>query len=155
MKSHLHPSILRRRRAAGVSIITAIFLLVVLAGLGVAMLTISTAQQTGSALDVQGERAYQAARAGIEWALYRGLPPNSDACPAGSFRLPPDSTLSTFTVTVTCTQATTALASGGVLTRHHLQATACNQPNTAVNPPACGNPGPNSDYVERSLQADF
>jgi MSHA biogenesis protein MshP len=54
----------------GFSIVSAIFLLVVLAVLGAAMTTFSTAQHQSAALDVLGSRAYQAARAGIEWAAY-------------------------------------------------------------------------------------
>jgi Tfp pilus assembly protein PilX len=58
---------------SGFLLVTAIFLLVVLAALGAFILTISGTQQTSSALDVQGSRAYQAARAGIEWASYQLL----------------------------------------------------------------------------------
>ena len=61
------------RRSAGIGLVTAIFLLVVLAGLAVAMVGISGAQHSASALDVQGARAYQAARAGIEWGLFQSL----------------------------------------------------------------------------------
>ena len=58
-------------RIDGFAIVSAIFILVVLAALGAFILNISTSQHIGSALDVQGIRAYQAARAGIEWGLYR------------------------------------------------------------------------------------
>ncbi|HEY6280567.1 MAG TPA: hypothetical protein VIW72_02070 [Burkholderiales bacterium] len=58
---------------SGFLLVTAIFLLVILAALGAFILTISGTQQTGSALDVQGSRAYQAARAGIEWGSYQVL----------------------------------------------------------------------------------
>ncbi len=54
----------------GFSLVTAIFLLVVLSGLGAMMVTFFTAQQQSSALDVLGSHAYQAARAGVEWAAY-------------------------------------------------------------------------------------
>ena len=54
----------------GFSLITAIFLLVVLGGLGTMMVTFFVAQQQSSTLDVMGSRAYQASRAGIEWAAY-------------------------------------------------------------------------------------
>ena len=66
------------RAAKGFAIVTAIFLLVILAALGVGMLVFSKAQQTTSAYDVQGSRAYQAARAGIEWALYQRLNPTAN-----------------------------------------------------------------------------
>ena len=62
----------------GFSLVSAIFLLVVLAGLGVAMVSISTTQNQGLAMDVMGSRAYQAASAGIEWAAY-----TIEAGPAG------------------------------------------------------------------------
>jgi MSHA biogenesis protein MshP len=52
----------------GFSLVTAIFLLVVLSALGAMMVTFFTAQQQSSAVDVLGSRAYQAARAGVEWA---------------------------------------------------------------------------------------
>lgn len=52
----------------GFSLVSAIFLLVVLAALGAAMVTFSTAQNQTLAMDVLGARAYQAANAGIEWA---------------------------------------------------------------------------------------
>lgn len=54
----------------GFSLISAIFLLVVLAGLGAAMVSFSTAQNQSQAMDVLGSRAYQAANAGIEWAAF-------------------------------------------------------------------------------------
>jgi len=66
----------------GFSIVSAIFLLVVLAFLGVAMTTLSTTQNQGAAMDVMGSRAYQAARAGIEWAAYNvSISPASSATP--------------------------------------------------------------------------
>jgi len=59
-----------KKMQRGFSLITAIFLLVVLSALGVMMVTFFAAQQQSSALDVMGSRAYQASRAGIEWAAY-------------------------------------------------------------------------------------
>ncbi|MBI5658361.1 MAG: agglutinin biogenesis protein MshP [Nitrosomonadales bacterium] len=60
-----------RTMQRGFSLVTAIFLVVVLSGLGAAMMTFFTAQQQGSALDVLGARAYRAARAGIEWGAFQ------------------------------------------------------------------------------------
>lgn len=54
----------------GFSLVSAIFLLVVLSALGAMMATFFVAQQQSSALDVMGSRGYQAARAGIEWGAY-------------------------------------------------------------------------------------
>jgi MSHA biogenesis protein MshP len=149
-----------RRTAAGIGIVTAIFLLVVIAGLGVAVVSLVTTQQAASAQDQLGARAYQAARAGIEWALYVGLqtggspavPATTLGCPrnqAGgeTFAMPPLTTLSSFTVTITCGAATTV---GG--TQHFwIRSTACNEPNggcpNAINPSA--------DYVQRVVEVQL
>jgi len=53
----------------GFAAIAAIFLVVVLAALGAFMLTFSNTQQLTSAQDIQGSRAYWAARAGLEWGI--------------------------------------------------------------------------------------
>ena len=99
----------------GFSLVTAIFLLVVLGGLGAMMVTFFTAQQQSSALDVLGSRAYQAARTGVEWAAYNvaAQPENSLAAWAGCATgpVPPFSAgtlggnLSPFAVAVTCNAA--------------------------------------------------
>ena len=154
----------------GFTIISAIFILVVLAALGAFIVNISTSQQVGSALDVQGVRAYHAARAGLEWGLYQvqssanynfsyGNPataagaadPNLRACPTSpaSFTLTAP-TFTGFTVTVTCAAA--ADASSGP-TVYSVTATACNQPTVGG---ACPNATPtNSLYVERRLAVSF
>lgn len=69
------PSSLRlpSSRQRGVSIITAIFLLLLLAGLAALMANVISTAHTTSAEDVLGARAYQAARAGVEWGLYKVL----------------------------------------------------------------------------------
>lgn len=101
---------LRLRQARGFSIVSAIFLLVVLSLLGSLMLTFSTVQHVTGAQDVQGSRAYQAARAGIEWGVYQllqtGTQPNP-GCNANAQFVPGTATalagtLSGFTVIVTC-----------------------------------------------------
>jgi MSHA biogenesis protein MshP len=89
------------QRQAGVGLVTAIFLLVVLAGLAVAMVSVYTAQQASSNLDLQGARAYQAARAGLEWGLHRQM--RSASCAARTqVGMPAGTTLSGFTVIVRC-----------------------------------------------------
>jgi MSHA biogenesis protein MshP len=143
-------------RQAGFALVSAIFLLVILAGLGVAMVRLSTMQHQDSALDVQGVRAYQAARAGIEWGIFqRAANPTicSDAGVTTSFT-PVGSTFTGFVVTVTCT---TNNALGGVSTQSVvIDSTACNIPTaggacprdrTASPPPA------SADFVQRTVQA--
>ena len=100
-----------KRRAAGASLVTAIFLLVVIAGLGAAMLNLATGQHASSAMDVRGARAYQAARAGIEWGVFQQL--QLDNCAATTTFVPPAPTLNMFSVTVRCTPTPTPAAGLG------------------------------------------
>ncbi|SFG63567.1 MSHA biogenesis protein MshP [Duganella sp. CF458] len=139
-------------RERGVSLVAAIFLVVVLAFLAVAIVTVTSTQQAGFALDVQGTRAYLAARSGIEWGMHRQLRSNA-LCPAASgasstsnFAMPANTTLSPYTVTVTCT--TTVL---GALKRYRMRVVACNQPAAG----ACPNANNSADYVQRIMQVDF
>lgn len=100
----------------GFALASAIFVLVVLAALGAAMLTFSSAQHVGSAMDAQGARALQAARAGIEWGAYQALRNNS--C-AGSATVALGGTLADFSLVVDCSQTTS-----GALTAYHITSTA-------------------------------
>ena len=138
------------RRMRGIAIVTAIFILVVLAALGAFMVSISTSQQIGSALDVQGVQAYQAARAGIEWGLHRQL--QAGSCVGATSFSPTASALSAFTVTVVCTP-TPDPGGFGAPTVYSVSATACTQPNVAE--PKCPNASPAGFYVERRLSVAF
>ena len=102
-----------RDRQYGFTLAAAIFLIVALAALGAFAVTVSGLNQGSSALDLQGSRAYQAARAGIEWGAYQVLQPPpgpyATACIGASYAAPTSQslsglagTLSPFTVTVTC-----------------------------------------------------
>lgn len=57
-------------RSGGFSLISAIFLLVVIAALGTFAVTLSSTQNQSQAMDAMAARGYQAALAGIEWAAY-------------------------------------------------------------------------------------
>jgi MSHA biogenesis protein MshP len=61
------------KRQRGFGAIAAIVILVILAVLGAAIVSIGTTQQMTSAQDVLSARAWQAARAGNEWGLYKAL----------------------------------------------------------------------------------
>jgi len=150
------------RKQAGVALVTAIFLLVVLAGLVVAVVSLSSSQQSNAAKDEMGSRAYLAARAGIEWALYTALTPtNTDhyaqlgcASMPVSFTLPASSTLAGFTVTVSCSAKAAGFGdnTSDDPTAGHFKITAvaCN-----VSSGSCpvANPGP--DYVQRTVTAQL
>jgi MSHA biogenesis protein MshP len=130
-------------RQRGFSLISAIFLLVVIAALGTFAVTVSTTQQQSTALDVMGSRAYQASRAGIEWGAFQVLRNTAGAfataCLAGTpsqalTGLP--NTLANFTVAVTCSSVSTT-DGGTPLTVYQLTSTA----NQGVSP----------SYVERVI----
>lgn len=57
-------------RQMGFGLISALFLLVVIAALAGFAVTLSTTQSQGQALDIVKARAREAALAGIEWAAY-------------------------------------------------------------------------------------
>jgi MSHA biogenesis protein MshP len=133
------------RRQLGVGLAAALFLLLVLAALITFLLTTSGLQHSSAALDVQGSRAFQAARAGIDWGVYRAL--QDDSCAASaSFALAGG--LSDFTVTVTCVDTPYTEIDSTVKHVYSITATACNTPAAGACP---GTTGP--FYVERQLQA--
>ena len=136
---------LRLDRQDGVGLASAIFLLLVLGGLTVFLLNMSGLQHSSSALDLQGARAYQAARAGIEWGVYRALQDTSCA-PQSSFALAGE--LSEFTVTVVCVPTPYTEVNPAPKTVYSLRATACNRPVAGDCPGVVG-----SFYVERQLEA--
>ena len=129
----------RRAVARGFTIVAAIFLLVVLAALGAFVLTISNAQHMTSAQDLQGARAYQAARSGIEWGAYQVV--RNSSC-AASTPISPGGTLGGINVAVVCTSAGwTYTEAGNSVTLYQITATASQ-----------GTLG-SASYVERQIQA--
>ncbi|HEU0219924.1 MAG TPA: hypothetical protein VFQ98_03850 [Gallionella sp.] len=129
----------------GFSLVSAIFLLVVIAALGTFAVTLSTTQQQSSALDVMGVRAYQAARAGIEWGAYQVLPASTAAfatnCRVGATSQvvsPLPNTLAGFNVNVQCS-ATAHSEAAATITVYQLTSTATQ--GTVATP----------SYVERQM----
>ncbi|MHB8916227.1 MAG: hypothetical protein ACYC4K_10500 [Thiobacillus sp.] len=126
---------------------TAIFLLVILAALGGYMVSLSRASHISGALDIQGARAYQAARTGIEWAAWQvidpqGLQPSPVPCPASPTALTLTGTLTGFQVSVSCTR--TVETDGA-------DAVAIYQITSTATSGAIGE----VDYVDRQIQASF
>ncbi len=133
-------------RQSGAALMAAIFLLVVIAALTAFLVKMSGLQHSSAALDVQGARAFQAARTGIDWAVYRVL--RDPGCPApSSFGL--GGGLSDFTVTVQCVDTGYTEIDATVKTVSSITATACNRPDGAGDCPGLVG----SFYVERQLQA--
>jgi len=73
------------RSAHGFAIVAAVVILVILAGLAGFVVSLTTSQNFSLAQDVQSARAYQAARAGIEWGVsnWLGVSPSS-SCLSGT-----------------------------------------------------------------------
>ena len=116
----------------GFAAIAAVFLVVVLAALGAFMVSFSNTQQLTSAQDIQGSRAYWAARAGLEW----GVASVTTACPTSPTVL----NVEEFTVTVTCNAS--AYTDVGAVTLFEVMA-------LTKSAGTVGGPG----YIERSLSA--
>ena len=129
------------RSQSGFVLPTAIFLLVVLAALATYMVSLSRTSHISSALDIQGTRAYLAARAGIEWGAWQLLQNNS--CQPAPPPLGLAGTLSTFSVSVSCSPPITYTDGADTVTVYRITSTATS-----------GAPG-EVDYVERRIQADF
>jgi MSHA biogenesis protein MshP len=120
----------------GFAAIAAIFLLVVLAALGAFMLTFSNTQQLTSAQDLQGSRAYWAARAGLEWGLGNVIA-NPAACPVP----PAPFAIEGFDITIGCARQSFGEGGGNVVI-FRLEATATQ-----------GGPVGSVSYIERSVSA--
>lgn len=141
---------------------SAIFLLVILAALGAFILNISTGQQLGMALDVKGERAWQAANAGMEWVRYKlASNPGSPVCPVGITPWPATTstqslsftntvTLTDFYATVECIERESTNVHGIGTWVFEVRVTACT-PAAATEPRCPGTPT-EFGYVERQLQ---
>ncbi len=84
-------------RQGGFAAVAAIFIVVVLAALGAFMLVFSNTQQLTAAQDIQGSRAYWAARAGIEAGAAGAFASAGGNCPGTP------TTMDGFTLVVVCT----------------------------------------------------
>ncbi|MBK6908240.1 MAG: hypothetical protein IPH08_14640 [Rhodocyclaceae bacterium] len=128
-----------RSAQAGFGIIAAIVILVIFAGLSAFIVSMSSSQHVGSALDVQGTNAYLAANAGLEWGKFQ----TSTASCAASTPL----TINSFTVTVTCSvQNTGSAMEAGLGTIYSLTSTACTSS-------PCPSVAPGATYLERRITA--
>jgi len=135
------PPRLNRRTASsqsGFTLITALFLLVVVALLSVYLVTFRNVQQSTVLYAQQGARAMQAAHAGIEWGIYESVVNN--VCIANPSFSATGTALSAFSITLSCTSSAHEEA-GIPITTYVLTSTA--QTGTYGT----------LDYVYRSLRA--
>jgi MSHA biogenesis protein MshP len=136
----MHPD-----REHGFAIIGAFFLVVILALLGLYLSRVTAQNQAGSAIDIQGARAYSAANAGLEWAAAQLLlPASAPGCFAATTITFAGSVLEPFTTAVSCS-STVQTEAGAAITSYRVVANSCNQP-------VCPQSTPGSGYVERQLE---
>jgi MSHA biogenesis protein MshP len=125
-----------RNSQSGMALVAALFLMVVLAALGIAALRINTSQQHVDNLSLQGLRAQAAAQAGLQYAAYRSL--SAAACNASTTLNLNQAALAGYSVRVSCTASAGHLVNGISYVIYDLDAFAW-----------CGSYG-TPDYVSRS-----
>lgn len=85
---------------SGFTLVTALFLLVVVALMSVYLINFSSVQHTTLVYGVQGARAMQGARTGLEWGIHQAI--NTGVCPADSFNTSGAGSLDNFNINVSC-----------------------------------------------------
>ncbi len=88
---------------SGFTLITALFLLIVVALLSVYLVTFRNVQQSTVLYAQQGARAMQAAHAGIEWGIYESVVNGN--CNANPPFTAAGTALSAFSITLSCTSS--------------------------------------------------
>ena len=140
----------RPRRQRGFVLVLAIFILVTLASIAAYLLTISNLQVQGAVRDELGSRAFQSARAGIDWGAYQILrapaQPFAIGCAAGASTqtIALTGQLAGFSVAVSCQAGASQTEGANAYRAYSITATSCNQ---AACPGTAG-----SIYVERLLK---
>lgn len=124
-------------RQRGFALVAAIFLLVILALLGVYIVKIGGVQHQTVNVALLGARAFEAARAGIEWGAFQAL--DAASCTTTTLNLTEDG-LNGFDVDVICT-ASTFTETGDTYNMYVIDVEA-----------RAGNYG-TPDYVSRRMQA--
>lgn len=133
----MRPDFQSPRHSAGFGLVAALFLMIVVTLIIVTMAHLSATQHGTNSLAIQQARAYQAARAGLEWSIARTL--DGGSCSAGSLSL--GGSLSEYSVAVTCVSSVYSEGTSTVAI-YRLTATAHN-----------GMPGDRPDYAYRQLTA--
>lgn len=124
-------------RQRGLSLVAAVFLIVVLAGLAVFAVRLGTLESQTVSAELRAAQAFHAAKSGIAWAAHRAL--NGGWCGAQTLNLAEAGT-SGFDVAVACTQS--AHVEGGATTNVFVI-------DVLAESGSYGRP----DYVSRRLEA--
>lgn len=92
---------------SGFAIVSSIFLIVVLAALGVYMVTLSGVEHATSSQTLTASRVYYGAKAGLEWGIHGAIAADGSCAASTSFPLT-GTGLNGISVTVTCNSTTHA-----------------------------------------------
>ena len=133
----MRPDTLPRQRGFG--LVAALFVIIVITLVIAAMARLSTTQHGSNSLALQQARAYQAARAGLEWGISRAV--NAGSCSNSGVSMAGGG-LSEFTISLTCSSTSYTNEDGSALRLCQLSASAQN-----------GSPGARPDYAFRRLSA--
>lgn len=137
-----------RRLQTGFGMVTAIFMLLIMASLAGYLVRVSSLGQFSSAIDFDRARAYQAAQAGVQWAGYQIYKAASNACTAAGVDVALDATgFPGIGLTVTCTPTV-----NGTVTTYTVFSVAC---NVTSGTPKCPASSPGTGYVEQAVWARF
>ena len=134
----------RAPRQTGFALVAAMFVMIIIAMVVLAMMRLAGNQHGTNSLAIQQARAYQAARAGLEWGINQAV--NAGTCAAGTPSLA-GGNLSEFTVVVECNEPSHTPDQytdddGSVVQIFRFTASAQN-----------GTPGVRADYAYRQLTA--
>jgi MSHA biogenesis protein MshP len=91
-----------RSRCSGGALLTAIFLIVALLGMGLGMMSLSGVQHDATSKSMLSARAYFGAKAGLDWGIQQAIAASS--CAASSPLTLTQGALDGVSVTVTCSQ---------------------------------------------------
>ncbi|SDS96395.1 hypothetical protein [Pseudomonas oryzae] len=127
------------RHERGFALVAAVFLMVVIALVVVTMGRMAVNQSADADLALQQARAYQAARAALEWGINRVRA--TGACASGSVSMA-GGNLADFGVSLTCSRRDYTDETGAAFSLFRLEASASN-----------GAPGSRGDYAWRRLTA--
>jgi MSHA biogenesis protein MshP len=121
----------------GLGLVSAIFILVIMASAGAFMVSLGGVQRTTATQALQSSRAYHAAHSGIEWGVFQVI--DTSSCPGGTMFVLSEGGLIGFATAVSCTSS--------VHTENGVSATIY-QITSIATYGAFGTP----DYVRRRLQ---
>jgi len=101
-----------RRRSAGAALMTSIFLIVVLAGLGLAVMNLSNVEHDTTSKSLLSAKVYYGAKAGLDWGIQQAVAGGSCVGGAGTTFSLTQGALTGVRVKVVCSEAKQGAASG-------------------------------------------